>query len=207
MDDDICKNIEYCDDSKLNAVFLVKNAFKKEILGEWIKYLKKEIHCRNHDFDRDVAYFSQCTCDTMYGPTHHKSTDYPLQLYEIEGLLLTTIRKAFPKIFDWTMFSPSNSCHLNFYNHGKCGIAPHQDKQPMLDSIRKESAIFSFGLDEMTKFTIHSQPDIIEKKICLENGDMAIMIGMFQTFKFHSVKSIGKARSNVTFRNHRLNLS
>ena len=209
--------IKYLDNSSI--VCHLKNPFKDNVLNDWKDELENKVEweeLRNKKnptsgaAKRKVKWFSCCNCTYDYGsnipPKPHK---YINIIDKIEYFMIKALIKAYPGMFDWTKDNCTDCCHATKYDKNKDGCKTHSDDEPILDSKRNESCIFSFsfgnGLFTMSEKVTNSKLYTGKPFKCnLENGDILVMIGFCQRDYLHEAKNKKSARYNLTYRNNRL---
>lgn len=95
---------------------------------------------------------------------------------------------------------PFNACFLNWYRNGQDSIGWHSDDEPLFG---ENPTIASVSLGATRTFKIRHVVNRQGKNIRLDNGDLLVMGGTFQTYFEHSIpKEPGAGeRINLTFRN------
>jgi alkylated DNA repair dioxygenase AlkB len=92
-----------------------------------------------------------------------------------------------------------DSCLVNLYEDGSCGLGWHNDKE----SIREDSSIASISFGEERRFDLRYIGTKKVLSVVLEHGALLIMQGIIQQYWEHHIpksKLILGPRINITFR-------
>jgi len=151
--------------------------------NERLKIAGKTIH-----MSRKVAWYG----DKAYHYTYSGETKIA-KLWTKALLELKTIAESCCK-------TRYNSCLLNYYPDGTCGMGWHSDNE---NSILAYSSIASISLGAERTFSFKQKSGSKKLSLQLENGSLFEMKGLTQEYWLHSLpksKKVSVPRINLTFR-------
>lgn len=103
--------------------------------------------------------------------------------------------------------TPPNSASINMYQCGKHMVGWHSDDEALFATPNRQTLIVSLSLGATREFAIrrrnqaHTESHVTRLRV--ENGDLLVMYGLFQSRYQHTVPPTREATSsrvNVTFR-------
>lgn len=137
---------------------------------------------------RKVAWYGDARFRYTYSNTTKEALPWTPELLELKEIVEKLSGQQF------------NSCLLNLYHNGEEGMAWHSDDEKALG---KDSAIGSFSLGAVRKFSFRHRKTKEGNSIMLENGSLLVMEDTTQTHWVHCLpksKRVKDGRINLTFR-------
>lgn len=162
--------------------------FDWEISNKYLEKLLRDIPFRSEERVMYDKYIVTKRKIAWYGQEKLKARKWPAILVEIKNKVEEVVKVKY------------DSCLLNLYIDGTCGLGWHNDEE----SISEDSSIASVSFGEERRFDLRY---IKNKKevysVVLEHGALLIMQGIMQKYWEHHLpksKRIVGPRINITFR-------